>query len=82
MILERMAPEVGFLLARSLRTLALRVKAHNATGAFIAERNARHPRVKQANYPGLATFAGYEIANLEDAEHLWADLEGALGGSP
>ncbi len=55
---QMMAPEVAFLLARSLRTLAVRVRTHNTTGLFIAERLARHPRVKRTNYPGLPSFAG------------------------
>ncbi len=62
---QMMAPDVAFLLARSLRTLAVRVRAHNVTGQFIAERLAKHPRVKRANYPGLPNFAGHEIAKRQ-----------------
>jgi cystathionine gamma-synthase/methionine-gamma-lyase len=62
---QMMAPEVAFLLARSLRTLVVRVKAHNAAGAYVAERLARHPRVKRTNYPGLGSFAGHEIARRQ-----------------
>ncbi len=58
---QMMAPEVAFLLSRSLRTLVVRVRAQNATGQFIAERLARHPRVTRVNYPGLAGTPGYEI---------------------
>lgn len=62
---QMMAPEVAFLLARSLRTLAVRIRTHNATGQFIAERLARHPRVKRTNYPGLPSFAGHEVARRQ-----------------
>jgi cystathionine gamma-synthase len=62
---QMMAPEVAFLLARSLRTLAVRVSTHNATGLFIAERLAPHPRVRRINYPGLPSFAGHEIARRQ-----------------
>lgn len=62
---QMMAPEVAFLLARSLRTLAVRVRTHNATGMFVAERLARHPRVKRTNYPGLPSFAGHEVARRQ-----------------
>ena len=62
---QMMAPEVAFLLARSLRTLAIRVRAHNTTGLFIAEQLARHPRVKRTNYPGLSSFPGYEVARRQ-----------------
>jgi cystathionine gamma-synthase/methionine-gamma-lyase len=62
---QMMAPEVAFLLARSLRTLAVRVKVHNQTGMYVAERLAKHPRVKRTNYPGLASFPGHEIARRQ-----------------
>lgn len=62
---QMMAPEVAFLLARSLRTLAVRVRTHNATGMFIAERLARHPRVKRTNYPGLPSFPGHEVGRRQ-----------------
>jgi len=62
---QMMAPEVAFLLARSLRTLAVRVKAHNAAGLYVAERLAAHRRVKRTNYPGLPSFAGHETARRQ-----------------
>lgn len=46
-------PHAGFLLSRGLKTLALRVKAHNATGMALARFLASHPKVLQVNYPGL-----------------------------
>jgi cystathionine gamma-synthase/methionine-gamma-lyase len=62
---QMMAPEVAFLLARSLRTLVVRMQAHNATGAFIAERLEAHPSVRKVNYPGLPRFAGHELARRQ-----------------
>jgi cystathionine gamma-synthase len=62
---QMMAPEVAFLLARSLRTLAVRVRAHNAAGAFIASRLAEHPRVRRVNYPGLPAFDGHDLAKRQ-----------------
>jgi cystathionine gamma-synthase/methionine-gamma-lyase len=49
------APETAFLLARSIRTLPLRVRAQNDTAAAVAAFLHNHPRVHQVNYPGLAT---------------------------
>jgi cystathionine gamma-synthase/cystathionine gamma-lyase/cystathionine beta-lyase len=46
-------PHAGFLLSRGLKTLALRVKAHNATGMALARFLESHPKVLQVNYPGL-----------------------------
>ena len=62
---QMMAPEVAFLLSRSLRTLVVRVRAQNATGQLIAERLARHPRVKTVNYPGLAGSPSHEAARRQ-----------------
>lgn len=57
-----MAPEVAFLLARSLRTLAVRVRQQNASGQAIANFLNGHRNVKKVNYPGLPGFEGHEIA--------------------
>jgi cystathionine gamma-synthase/methionine-gamma-lyase len=59
---QMMAPEVAHLLARSLRTLVVRVNAHNVSAQILAERLVVHPRIKQVNYPGLADFVGHNIA--------------------
>lgn len=62
---QMMAPEVAYLLARSLRTLVVRVNAHNATAQTIAERLVEHPRINKVNYPGLPGFIGHNIAKLQ-----------------
>ena len=62
---QMMAPEVAFLLARSLRTLVVRVRAHNTAGQRVAEFLARHPKVKRVNYPGLPGSAGSDIARRQ-----------------
>lgn len=50
---QMMAPEVAFLLARSIRTLVVRVRAQNATARSVAGFLVDHPRVTRVNYPGL-----------------------------
>ena len=62
---QMMAPEVAYLLARSLRTLVVRVKAHNAATQILAERLLEHPRISKVNYPGLPDFVGYNIAKQQ-----------------
>ncbi|NOY14526.1 MAG: PLP-dependent transferase [Deltaproteobacteria bacterium] len=59
---QMMAPEVAFLLARSLRTLSVRVKAQNQSAQQVAEFLQQQPQVLRVNYPGLKDFAGYAIA--------------------
>ncbi|HLJ67473.1 MAG TPA: aminotransferase class I/II-fold pyridoxal phosphate-dependent enzyme [Chloroflexota bacterium] len=46
-------PHAGFLLARGIKTLAVRVAAHNANAMAVAEFLERHPAVREINYPGL-----------------------------
>jgi cystathionine gamma-synthase/methionine-gamma-lyase len=55
------APEVAFLLSRSLRTLVVRVRAQNASAATIADFLASHPRIASVHYPGRATGPQSEI---------------------
>ena len=57
-----LAPEVCHLLARSLSTLAVRVRQQNAGAAAIAEALCRHQRVKRVMYPGLKNSPGHAVA--------------------
>lgn len=56
------APEPAALLARSLRTLTIRVQAQNASAQAIAEALEADPRVARVLYPGLTSFPGHELA--------------------
>ncbi|MBV9847523.1 MAG: aminotransferase class I/II-fold pyridoxal phosphate-dependent enzyme [Kutzneria sp.] len=46
-------PHAGFLLARGLKTLALRIRAHNHNAMALARFLDEHPKVATVNYPGL-----------------------------
>lgn len=56
------APESAALLARSLRTLTVRVRAQNASAQAIAEAMEADPRIARVLYPGLPSFPGHELA--------------------
>ena len=56
------APETAALLARSLRTLAVRVRAQNASALAIARAMERRPRVARVLYPGLDSLPGHALA--------------------
>jgi len=56
------APATASLLARSLRTLVVRVRQQNESAQRIAEAMARHPQVSRVFYPGLASFPGHRLA--------------------
>lgn len=62
---QLMAPEVAFLLARSLRTLAIRVAAQNERAFEIARRLEAHPRVHRVNYPGLESHPQHATAQRQ-----------------
>jgi cystathionine beta-lyase/cystathionine gamma-synthase len=55
-------PHAGYLLARGLKTLAVRVAAHNANGLGLARFLAGHRKVVEVNYPGLETHPDHERA--------------------
>lgn len=62
---QMMAPDVAFLLARSLRTLGVRVKVQNHNAMEIAKYLVTHSKIKKVNYPGLPKFEGHGIAKKQ-----------------
>lgn len=59
------APEIAALLARSIRTLPVRVRQQNATAQAVAEAMARHPKVARVYFPGLPDFPGHALAKKQ-----------------
>lgn len=55
-------PHAGFLLARGLKTLALRVRACNDNAMAMARFLALHPKVATVNYPGLPSHPDHAHA--------------------
>ncbi|WP_406693014.1 aminotransferase class I/II-fold pyridoxal phosphate-dependent enzyme [Saccharopolyspora sp. ID03-671] len=55
-------PHAGFLLARGLKTLALRVRAQNENALRLAEFLAGRPEIAQVNHPGLTSHPDHERA--------------------
>lgn len=62
---QMIAPEVAFLLARSIRTLKARVSIQNESAMKIAGFLSKHKKVTKVNYPGLESFSGHEIAKKQ-----------------
>lgn len=58
-------PHEAALLDRSLKTLAVRVAAHNQTAQALAEFFATEPKVRQVHYPGLPSSPVHEIARRQ-----------------
>lgn len=59
------APEIAAQLARSIRTLPVRVRQQNAAAQAVAEALARHPRIARVFYPGLPDFPGHALAKKQ-----------------
>ncbi|WP_138380656.1 methionine gamma-lyase [Luteithermobacter gelatinilyticus] len=57
-----LSPMNAFLITRGLKTLELRMERHSETAEKIAVLLAEHPKVETVYYPGLKSFAGYDIA--------------------
>ncbi len=55
-------PHAGFLLARGLKTLALRVRAQNGNAMVLSRYLAGHPRVVATHYPGLESHPDHDHA--------------------
>ena len=55
-------PHTGFLLARGIKTLALRVRAQNENAMALASFLTDHPAVAAVNYPGLAAHPDHRHA--------------------
>lgn len=55
-------PHAGFLLARGLKTLALRVRAQNENALRLAEFLAARPEIEQVNHPGLESHPDHARA--------------------
>jgi cystathionine beta-lyase/cystathionine gamma-synthase len=55
-------PHPGFLLARGIKTLALRVRAQNENAMALADFLAGHPEVAAVSYPGLPSHPDHAHA--------------------
>jgi len=57
-----LAPMDCFLVSRGIKTLAVRMRQHDANGRTIARFLEDHPRVKRVLYPGLPSHPQHEVA--------------------
>ncbi|MCB9614717.1 MAG: aminotransferase class I/II-fold pyridoxal phosphate-dependent enzyme [Sandaracinus sp.] len=60
-----LSPTNAWLLARGLRTLALRQQRASENAAELARRLEAHPRVERVRYPGLASHPHHELARRQ-----------------
>ena len=60
-----LAPMDCFLVARGIKTLAVRMAQHDSNGMAIARHLAQHPKVKRVLYPGLPSHPQHELARKQ-----------------
>ena len=61
----RLAPQDAWLLLRGLRTLPLRLDAHERNGLIVAEWLAAHAKVSRVSHPGRASHPQHELAKRQ-----------------
>jgi cystathionine gamma-lyase len=59
------SPFDSFLALRSLKTLPIRMKAHEANALKIADFLEKHPKVEKVIYPGLKSHPQHELAKKQ-----------------
>ena len=59
------SPFEAWLVYQGMKTLPLRMDRHSANALFVAEALNKHPKVKQVNYPGLASHPDHGIAKKQ-----------------
>ncbi|MDR2709517.1 MAG: PLP-dependent aspartate aminotransferase family protein [Elusimicrobiota bacterium] len=69
-----LSPDEAWLLARSLRTLDLRVKKHCANALEIAKFFAGNSKVEKVYYPGLKTSPFHKLAKAQFADGLFGAM--------
>ena len=76
-----MSPQVAWLTLQGCKTLSVRMDQQSANAMAIAEYLEAHPKVEQVCYPGLLTFAQYELAKKQATGFgamLWFEVKGGL----
>ena len=68
------SPDAAALLARGLKTLAVRVERQAATAADLAERLRAHPSVRTVRYPGLGGLVSFDVADAGAASRVETSL--------
>ena len=72
----------SFLLLRGMRTLFPRVRTAADNAQWLARRLAAHPLVEAVLFPGLAGFAGHDVAQRQMAGGFGAMMSIRVKGDP
>lgn len=58
-------PHNAYLLLRGVKTLSVRIKAHNENGERVAQFLETQPAIRKVYYPGLASHPDHEVAQRQ-----------------
>ncbi len=58
-------PWDSWLVLRGLKTLAIRMKAHEENALYLARHLSKHPKVERVYYPGLPSSKNYAVAKKQ-----------------
>ncbi len=76
-----LSPFDSYLLLRGIKTLAVRMRAHEENARLIAEHLESHPKVERVFYPGLQSHQQHELAKRQTSGHggmLSFEIRGGL----
>ncbi|MGA9144011.1 MAG: aminotransferase class I/II-fold pyridoxal phosphate-dependent enzyme [Candidatus Acidiferrales bacterium] len=79
-----MDPEAAFLLIRGMKTLGVRMERQCENAMIVAKYLAKHPKVSQVHYPGLASHPDHKLAKRQMkgfGAMLAFDLKGGLAAA-
>jgi cystathionine beta-lyase/cystathionine gamma-synthase len=60
-----LSPFESWLILRGIKTLAVRMRQHDANGRAVAAYLAKHPKVRNVSYPGLENHPQHELAKRQ-----------------
>jgi cystathionine beta-lyase/cystathionine gamma-synthase len=60
-----LSPFESWLILRGVKTLAVRMRQHDANGRAVAEFLRKHPKVSHVSYPGLEDHPQHELAKRQ-----------------
>ena len=64
------APDVAWLLLRSLPTLGLRMERHTSSARLVAERLHAHAKVEVVRYPGFGGLLSFDVEDADAARRV------------
>ncbi|KAL6883713.1 hypothetical protein ACP4OV_011127 [Aristida adscensionis] len=59
------SPNAAYMIIRGLKTMALRVEAHNRTALLMARLLECHPKIERVHYPGLDSSPWHHVARTQ-----------------